>query len=188
MKGRKAMKRKDLETLGLDKESIDKIMSWNGADIEAEKAKTTAVENERDNYKAQLDTAKESLDKFKDVDVDGMNEQIAKLKDDLKAKDEEYAAKEADRMFTDSVRAAIKAAGGRNDKAVMALLDLEALKASKNQTEDIKKALDAAKESDAYLFGADEPINNPVAGTGSGKGSSLSAVARAMGLTEKDME
>ena len=36
----------------------------------------------------------------------------------------------------------------------MALLDVEALKASKDQSADIKKALDAARESDAYLFGA----------------------------------
>lgn len=142
----------------------------------------------RDEYKTSLDTVSGKLKEFEGVDVKDLKGQITKLQDDLKAKDEEYAAKEADRIFKDSVRTAIKAAGGRNDKAVMALLDMDALKASKNQTEDIKKALDAAKESDAYLFGADEPINHPVAGTGSGKGGGLSAVARAMGLTEKDME
>lgn len=31
------MKRKDLESMGIEKENIDKIMDWNGADIEAEK-------------------------------------------------------------------------------------------------------------------------------------------------------
>ena len=51
------MKRKDLEDLGLEKEVVDKIMGWNGADIEAEKAKIKAAEGERDNYKSQLDTA-----------------------------------------------------------------------------------------------------------------------------------
>lgn len=51
------MKRKDLEDLGLEKETVDKIMSWNGADIEAEKAKAKTAEGERDNYKSQLDTA-----------------------------------------------------------------------------------------------------------------------------------
>ena len=45
-------------------------------------------------------------------------------------------------------------------------LDVEALKASKDQSADIKKALDSAKESDAYLFGADEPFQNPVGATG----------------------
>jgi len=84
---------------------------------------------------------------------------------------------------------AIKEAGGRNEKAVMALLDVETLKASKDQTEDIKKALETAKESDAYLFGANEPINNPVGSTGGteiqGMGDDMSAVRMAMGLPAK---
>lgn len=160
------MKRKDLEDLGLEKEAVDKIMDWNGADIEAEKAKTKKVEGERDNYKSQLDTATAELDKFKDVKPEEMQATIAKLQQDLKDKDAEYADKEADRVFNETLKEAIKAAGGRNDKAVMALLDVEALKASKDQSADIKKALDAAMESDAYLFGADEPFQNPVGATG----------------------
>ena len=114
-----------------------------------------------------------------------MQATIQKLQSDLKAKEEEYAAKEADRVFTDTLKEAIKTAGGRNEKAVMALLDVEALKASKDQTEDIKKALETAKESDAYLFGADEPINNPVGPTGGGTGGSdsmLAAMRAAAGL------
>lgn len=160
------MKRKDLEDLGLEKETVDKIMDWNGADIEAEKAKTNKVEGERDNYKSQLDTATAELDKFKDVKPEEMQATIAKLQQDLKDKDAEYAAKEADRVFNETLKEAIKAAGGRNDRAVMALLDVDALKASKDQSADIEKALNAAKESDAYLFGADEPFQNPVGATG----------------------
>ena len=38
------MKRKDLEELGLGKEAVDKIMGWNGADIEVEKAKVVKAE------------------------------------------------------------------------------------------------------------------------------------------------
>lgn len=180
------MKRKDLEGLGLDKEAIDKIMGWNGADIEDEKAKTIAVQGERDNYKSQLDTATAELDRFKDLKPEEMQATITKLQGDLKAKDDEYAAREAERVFADTLKEAIKTAGGRNDKAIMALLDIDALKASKDQTEDIKKALEAAKESDAYLFGANEPFNNPVGLTGGGDESigsdSMTAIRAAMGL------
>ena len=157
------MKRKDLEDLGLEKEAVDKIMGWNGADIEAEKAKVKTAEGERDNYKSQLDTATAELNKLKDMKPEEMQATITKLQQD---KDAEYATKEADRLFNETLKEAIKAAGGRNDKAVMALLDVEALKASKDQSADIKKALDSAKESDAYLFGADEPFQNPVETTG----------------------
>ena len=40
---RNGMKRDFLEALGLEKETVDKIMAENGADLEREKAKTTAA-------------------------------------------------------------------------------------------------------------------------------------------------
>lgn len=148
------------------------------------KAEYDKAVGQRDTYKTSLDDVNTKLEAFKDVNVDDLQNQIKTLQDDLKRKDDEYAAREADRVFHDAVKDAIKAAGGRNDKAVMALLDMDTLKASKNQSEDIKKALDAAKESDAYLFGADEPFNNPVGpsgGTGGGD-STLAAMRAAAGL------
>lgn len=133
------MKAEFLKGLGLEQDVVDKIMAENGKDVAAEQAKTTKAEGERDNYKDQLATATESLEKFKDVDPAAMQSEIENLNKQLKDKDEEYAAKEADRIFSDTVKEAIKSAGGRNEKAVMAMLDMEALKASKNQSEDIKK-------------------------------------------------
>lgn len=179
------MKTEFLKSLGLEQDIVDKIMAENGKDIAAEKAKTTKAEGERDNFKDQLATATESLEKFKDVDPTAMQSEINKLTQQLKDKDAEYAEKEADRIFNDSVKSAIKEAGGRNEKAVMAMLDMDALKASKNQTEDIKKALETVKESDAYLFGSDEPFLNPVGPTGGGDNSglnNLAAIRSAMGL------
>lgn len=178
------MKTDFLKGLGLEQDAIDKIMAENGKDIAAEKAKTTKVEGERDNYKSQLENATESLEKFKDVDPAAMQGEIDKLNQQLKDKDAEYAAKEADRIFSDTIKEAIKTAGGRNEKAVMAMLDMNALKESKNQSEDIKKALETVKESDAYLFGSDEPFRNPVGATGgSGTGGdNFSAIRAAMGL------
>ena len=46
----------------------------------------------------------------------------------------------------DSIKEAVKTAGGRNEKAVIAMLDIDALKESKNQSADIKKALEGCKE------------------------------------------
>ena len=146
------------------------------------KADYDKVAEQRDNYKSQYDTVSGELKKFDGVDPEGLQSEIKRLRDDLKKKDDEYAAKEADRQFMASVSDAIKEAGGRNDKAIMALLDIDSLK-------DIKKALEAAKESDAYLFGANEPINNPVGSTGGteiqGMGDDMSAVRMAMGLPAK---
>lgn len=152
------------------------------------KAEYDKAVEQRDTHKSSLDAVNEQLKAFEGVDVAELRGQIAKLQDDLKAKDDEYAAREADRVFNDTLTEAIKTAGGRNAKAVMALLDIDRLKASKNQGEDIKKALETAKESDAYLFGADEPINNATGTTGTTGGTggvgndSLAAIRVAMGL------
>lgn len=145
-----------------------------------------AVE-QRDNYKSQYDTATAELDKFKDIKPEEMQATIEQLRKDLKAKDDEYAAKEAERLFNDALDKAITTAGGRNAKAIRGLLDIDALRESKDQTEDIKKALDAAKESDAYLFGADEPFRNPVGPTNNPEGDkgldvSTATLRAAMGL------
>ncbi len=142
---------------------------------------------QRDSYKTSLDDVNARLKDFEGVDVKDLQGQITKLQGDLKAKDDEYAAREADRIFMDSVKEAVRAAGGRNEKAVIAMLNMDTLKESKNQSEDIKKALEDVKKSDGYLFGTEEPINNPVGGTGGNGGADISgdemtALRAAMGL------
>ena len=151
------------------------------------KADYDKVAGQRDDYKASLDTVNGKLKEFEGVDVSDLKGQIEALQGDLKKKDDEYAAKEAERAFNDSLDKAITEAGGRNPKAIRGLLDLETLKESKDQTEDIKKALESAKESDAYLFGSDEPFLNPVGPTNNkggdvGKMGSLASIRAAMGL------
>lgn len=177
------MKREFLEGLNLEKDVIDQIMAENGKDIEAEKSKAKAVEADRDKLKDQLDTATSELEKFKDVKPEELQQTIADLQKQIKDKDDEYAAREADRAFRESVSAAIKEAGGRNDKAVMALLDLDELKESKNQKDDIKAALDGLKKDNDYLFGSTEPILNPTGPTNNPKDTGDdSALRAAMGL------
>ena len=147
------MKTEFLEGLGLEKDAIDKIMAENGKDVEAEKAKTKAAVADRDRYKDQLDTATGELDKFKDVKPDELQQTIADLQKQLKDKDDEYAAREADRAFHESVSAAIKDA----------LQELQ-------------------KDSD-YLFGSKEPIQNPTGPTNSSHSEGEdSALRAAMGL------
>lgn len=151
------------------------------------KADYDKVAGQRDDYKASLDTVNGKLKEFEGVDVSDLKGQIEALQGDLRKKDDEYAAKEAERAFNDSLDKAITEAGGRNPKAIRGLLDLETLKESKDQTEDIKKALESVKESDAYLFGSDEPFLNPVGPTNNkggdvGKMGSLASIRAAMGL------
>ena len=168
------MKREFLEGLGLEKETIDKIMTENGNDINREKAKA-------DEYKSQLDTAKETLKSFEGVDVKDLQGQITKLNSDLAAKDTEYQAKIAYMEFSSTLDAAITGSKAKNVKAVRALLDIDTLKASKNQSEDIKKAIEEVKTANDYLF---EGTNIPGGGGNPPGGTvdDMAAVRAAMGL------
>jgi len=143
--GGKEMQRKFLEDLGLEKEVIDKIMTENSNDI-----KKIAVE--RDGCKEQLETAQTALKEFEGIDVKELNGKIKQLTDDLAAKDTEYQTKIADMEFNSVLDSAIAGVKAKNSKAVKALLDLEALKSSKNQSEDIKSALEKVKSENDYLF------------------------------------
>jgi hypothetical protein len=179
------MKKEDLTALGLTEEQIAEIQKLNGKDIAAEQKKTVAAELDRDNYKGQLDTAQETLKGFEGVDVNNLKGEIDKLNKALKDKDDQYQKDLADRDFNALLDGHITTTGAKNSKAVKALLDVEALKGSKNQTEDIKAALEAVKTENDYLFGSDEPINKGVKPTGNNPpagDTSMASMRAIMGL------
>lgn len=64
------------------------------AEFEKQSKKLTAAEADRENYKGQLDTANETLEKFKDIDPEKQAEEIQKYK---------QAAKEAQDMATKQI-------------------------------------------------------------------------------------
>lgn len=163
------MKTEKLKELGLTEDQISEVMKENGKDIASEQKRLQAAELERDNYKGQLETAQTALKEFEGIDVKELQGKVQTLTADLAAKETEYQGRIADMQFTDLLKGEIQKRGGRNMKAVMGILDMEALKQSKDQSKDVAEALDAAMESDAYLFGSNEPINNPVKATGPNK-------------------
>ena len=132
----------------LPKEIIDAIMDENGRDIEAAKKPFADYEA----VKAQLQAAKNGLEAFKGVDVDKLQGKIQELTGQLADKDKQWQAKLDGMAFDGRIRDAITAAKGRNAKAIAALLDVDALRASKNQETDIRAALEALKKDNGYLF------------------------------------
>ena len=162
------MKREFLENLKigetpLTKEIVDAIMDENGRDIEAAKKPFADYEA----VKEQLQAAKDGLKAFAGVDVGQLQGEVAKLRGELAEKDQAWQAKLDAAAFEGRVKDAITAARGRNPKAVAALLDLDALKASKNQDADLKAALEALRQESSYLF-EDAATPPPyAAGTGS---------------------
>ena len=172
--------------------AIDKEVKENYktiTDYEKQKDKLTASED-------KVKTLTESLEKFDGVDADKLTGEIAALKKQLEEKDKSYASQLADRDFDDLVKDAIAEAKGRNPKAIKALLDVEALKASKNQKEDVAAALKklAEAEDSKMLFGEDQPAPVGKIGAigkvtgGSGGDSFMDSIRAAAGLSTQKSE
>ncbi len=184
--------------------NIFEIMKEYGLEVEEDKKKDfekAVLENYKtvSDYETQSEKLKtaegkvttltESLDKFKDVNVEELNNTIATLKTDLANKDQELKDKIADRDFNDLLKDSIASVKGRNAKAITALLDLDELKASKNQKEDIAAALKTLSEAEdsKMLFGEPEPNvlgkGNPIGTvTKGGNADGDAAMRAAMGL------
>lgn len=168
-------KQKDFE-----KAVLENYKTVSDYEVQSEKLKTA---------EGKVTTLTESLDKFKDVNVDELNNTIATLKTDLANKDKELTDKLAERDFNDLVKESIVAAKGRNAKAITALLEMDKLKESKNQKEDITAALKALSEAEdsKMLFGEPEQNNlgtgNPIGTVLKGGNQDSDAAMRAvMGL------
>lgn len=154
------MKREDVKNKipGITDEQLNWIMQENGADINREKSAATALQTQLDNANAQLKTAQDGLKAFDGVDVAGLQEQVTKLKADMKAQAEGFA-------FDNALDAAILGKKGRSVKAVRALLDLDALKGSADRSTDIAKALDEAAKANPWAFGEAQDGEKKNAGT-----------------------
>lgn len=100
----------------------------------------------------RAETAEEVLKGFEGKDF----EAITKERDEWKRKHDEAVAEhqrqEEEREFSSALEAAISEAKGKNAKAIMALLDTDKLRGSRNQEKDIKAALDALRTESGYLF------------------------------------
>lgn len=155
---------KDWNAKPENKEKQVKIANVGKGDY-VSKSKYDAVDSAKKNLETQLRDANDRLEKFKDVDAEKLQAEVIKLSNDMKKQKEEYESQIADMQFSSILEGAISKAGARNAKAVKALLDVEALKKSKDQTTDIEAAIEACQKENDYLFGAREPINNPTART-----------------------
>ena len=128
----------------LPKEVIDAIMAENGRDIQKVKANFADYED----IKAQLSQLQQ----------DGSFREAAKAwEEKYNRAVEDHKQEIAQMAFDRALGEGIAKARGRNAKAITALLDVEALKASENQDDAIEAALETLKKENRYLFEGDVP-------------------------------
>ena len=143
------MKREFLQSFSvgdnpIPKEVIDAIMAENGRDIQKVKA----------NF-ADYEQIKEELAKLQ---KDESFEEMAAVWEEKYTKAVAEHQKELAQMaFDRELHLGIQNAKGRNAKAIAALLDVESLKESENQTQAIAQALENLKKDCQYLFDGEVP-------------------------------
>ena len=155
------MNTEELQKQGLTQEQINYVMAEYGKELNPIKA-------DRDNLRTQLDNAQESLKEFEGIDLKNVKEletKVNTLTQDLKNARKEGDEKVADLKFRMALEAAIRKAGGRNEKAIMSMLDVATLKASKNQDKDIQSAIEAVKKESDYMFLPEKPVPKVVSST-----------------------
>lgn len=148
--------------------NIETLMADAGINL-ADEAKSAFISAVNENYKTVAEVEKkdakiksltekvalteESLKAFEGVDIEATKKQVADLQKALADKDAQYTKDLADRDFNALLTESISTAKGLNAKAITALLDVEALKKSQNQREDIAKALkDLSEREDSKML------------------------------------
>lgn len=138
------MKKEELLELGLTEEQIQGVFKLNGQDI-------NSIKSERDNLKSELEVANNKISELGDYE-------------NVKAEVEKYKNKISDLKLNHSIENSLMKSKVKNPKAAKALLDMEALKNSKNFDSDLENQIKSMKESDSYLF---EVEGSSVGGAGS---------------------
>lgn len=140
-------------TVPADKQAeFDKAVAENYKTIAEFEKKVNRLTDDLATEKKRADDAAETLKGFEGKDFDA----ITKERDEWKRKHDEneqrYLREKEDREFSSVLETAIAGVKGKSAKAIMALLDLDKLRGSKNQEKDIKDALESLRTENGYLF------------------------------------
>ena len=183
------MKKEDLQKLGLTDEQINEVFKMNGLDVNGAKGELENAKKELENYKSQFTSTQAELKKLQELKPEELSKQVSDLNEKLATQKADFEKQIADRNFNDLLTKSVATAGGREAKAIIPFLDVEALKTSQNQETDIKTAIEAVKKDHDYLFTSNEPVKNPVSstqGNGSAGDTGLDFARSIMGVkTEK---
>ncbi|MBE6723305.1 MAG: hypothetical protein E7572_12700 [Ruminococcaceae bacterium] len=139
------MKKEELTALGLTEEQADKIFAMHGRDITKLQSTNAAVSAERDNYKAQLDTANTKLTGY---------DPEWKTKADTAATD---AQKQVEAIkFDYALNDALKGAKAKDVTGVKAHLKTDVLKLDGDSILGLKEQLESVKKDYGFLFDSEE--------------------------------
>ncbi|MDW4104113.1 phage scaffolding protein [Staphylococcus saprophyticus] len=155
--------RDNLREIGIDEESLEKVMTLHGQEVQGLNDKVSQKESKLNELQSTVDSYKED-NKQKDNELKDLQEK-AKNGDDLQQtisdlrqanedREKERQKEINDLKFNHNLENKLRDVGARNVKAVRALLDSENLKFNdeENEVTGLQDQLEKLRESDSYLF------------------------------------
>ena len=141
------MKREDVKAHipNITDEAMTWILDTAGAELTREKNKAADLQKQLDAANTQLSDVQEKLKAFDGINVDELKGESDKLRQQIADMKDGWA-------FDSALDGAIRDAKGRNLKAIRGMLDLDALKASKDRSADIKAAIDGLVKENPWAF------------------------------------
>ena len=118
------MKRKFLEDLGLEKDTIDKILDENSTDIGKAKGSVETLETKISDLEGEIKSRDKQLEEVKKSagDNEDLKKQIEELQGTNKTTKAEYESKIKQMQVDGAVKDALTKSGAKNITAVKALL------------------------------------------------------------------
>ena len=141
------MKREDVKAHipNITDEAMTWILDTAGAELTREKNKAADLQKQLDAANTQLSDVQEKLKAFDGINVDELKGESDKLRQQIADMKDGWA-------FDSALDGAIRDAKGRNLKAIRGMLDLDALKASKDRSADIKAAIEGLVKENPWAF------------------------------------
>ncbi len=130
----------------MSKQTVDAIMAENGRDIQA----TRALFSDYESLKEELASAKQVIAQLEAGSEKAWEEKIAQLEENHRQALQKQA-------FGFAFQKAVAQAGGRNEKAVAAMVDLEEISKREDPQRALEDAISQLKREEPWLFQSDLP-------------------------------
>lgn len=155
------MKREDVKAHipNITDDAITWLLDTTGAELTREKNRAADLQKQLDAANGQLATVQDKLKAFDGIDVVQLKGESDKLRQEIADLKDGWA-------FDSLLDGAIRDAKGRNVKAIRGMLDVAALKGSKDRSADIKAAIEGLAKENPWAFDTADPAAGGKANTG----------------------
>ncbi|MDQ8402016.1 phage scaffolding protein [Enterococcus faecium] len=155
------MKKEDLIALGIDEEIAKSVMALHGKTVTQLNAQVATAEQERDQFKEQLDSNQTELDALKEAAKgnEGLTQQLADLQSKFDAAKSEFETKLAEQQKDFAIKLALKEANALDENIVLGLLDRDTIKVTDEGLQGLDEQLKSLQENKKFLFNAIDNSN-----------------------------